>query len=126
MRQQRGFTLLEVMVSIGIFGIISGMMATSFVTMIRNNYENEVRTGAYQAAQQVLDTLRQADPSSIPTSGNSGPQNITIGNRTYSATTYYCEVASQCASASIRGLRVAVTFRSKQRYSVGTVFSQLQ
>jgi prepilin-type N-terminal cleavage/methylation domain-containing protein len=126
MRREQGFTIVEVMVSLGIFGIVSAMMATSMVQMLRTNYDNEVRSGAYSAAQLVLDDFRSQNISLLPTSGNGTIQNITISGKTFNVTPTFCITASDCATANIRGIRVSVSHKSQVRYVVDTVYARLQ
>ena len=125
-KTENGFTIIEVMVSLGLFGIVSAMMVTSMVQMQRLNYDNAVRTGAFSAAQQVLDSYRATDPATLPASGNGAVQNITIGGRVYNVTPRFCPTAAHCSSANIRGISLIVAHKNVTRYTVETVFSRLQ
>jgi prepilin-type N-terminal cleavage/methylation domain-containing protein len=126
MRCQRGFTIIEVMVALGMFGVASAMMATSMVQMQRVNYENEVRSGAYAAAQLVLDDIRSQNIGVLPTSGSGPTQNITVSTRTYNVTPSYCITPSDCSSANVRGIRASVSYRGRVWYVVDTIYARLQ
>lgn len=123
---ERGFTIIEVMVALGMFGIVSAMMATTMVQLQRANYENEVRSGAYAAAQLVLDDLRSQNIAELPTFGSSAVQNVVISGKTYAVTPSYCITASQCPSVNVRGIRVSVSHKNRVRYMVDTVYARLQ
>ena len=121
----RGFTLLEVMFSMVIFGIAAAGMTHGFAQMQHRNWEYEVRSGAIGAAQEVLDRLRVADPYSMPDSGSSS-QSINYADRDYEIITTYCAESSYCSSSNIRHVRIGVNYLGKTRYRVDTVFCQLK
>lgn len=121
----RGFSLIEVMASIAIFGIVAAGMTSSFVQLQKTNLANEIRSGAMGAAQKVMDELRVEDPAALPSNGSSAPQIITIQGRDYSVTTSYCPNATYCSS-TMRMLRVSVNYRSQKRYEVDSIYCQLQ
>jgi prepilin-type N-terminal cleavage/methylation domain-containing protein len=124
--RQRGFTMIEVMVALAMFGIASAMMATSMVQMQRVNHENEIRTGSYAAAQQVLDGFRSQNIGLLPSSGNGAVQNVVISGRTFAVTPSYCLTTSDCTSPNIRGIRVSVKYLNQVKYVVDTVYARLQ
>ncbi len=124
--KERGFTIIEVMVALGMFGVVSAMMATTMVQLQRTNYENEIRSGSYAAAQLVLDDLRSQNISTLPTSGNGPVQNVVIAGRTYAVTPTYCLTVSECSSVNIRGIRVSVSHKNQVKYLVNTVYARLQ
>ena len=123
---QKGFTLIEVMVAMLIYGLALGAMAPVFVAHTQYNTRAELRTGALNAAQQVLDVYRVEDPTTLPTSGNATPEDVVIENRTYTVTTYFCQTADYCASGNNRHLTVDVAYQNEVIYSVETVFTRLQ
>lgn len=119
-----GFSLVEVMVAMALFTMVSALMAPSFIYHLKTNYNSEVKNGAIAASQQRLDILRSQDPSTLPSSG-SDTQNIAVGERTFSVKTIYCRNSAWC-SASSRNLNLEITHRNKIVYKVETVFSQLR
>jgi prepilin-type N-terminal cleavage/methylation domain-containing protein len=123
--REHGFTLLELLFAVGIFGIAATMTTQSLVQMHRQNGESEVRTAAIGAAQRVLDEIRFTDPSTLPMSGTS-TQNVTVDSRVFAVSTEYCALGSFCSSSNIRQVRVGVTYRGQSRYQVDTVFCQLR
>jgi type II secretion system protein I len=125
MKPQKGFTLLEVLVSLSIFSIVSAGMAKSFAFQLSTNSRNERKSAAILAAQQVLDDLRSRDPNTFPTSG-SNTQTVSIGERDFSVVTSYCSVSSYCTSTNIRHLKVDVNLLGETQYSVSTVYAQLR
>lgn len=123
-RIQAGFSLVEVLVAMSLFTIVSALMVPSFIYHSKTNYKSEVKNGAIAATQQRLDTLRSQDPSTLSSSG-SDTQNISIGERTYSVKTIYCRNPSWC-NTSARNLNIEVSHRNIIVYKAETVFSQLR
>jgi prepilin-type N-terminal cleavage/methylation domain-containing protein len=124
-RSDDGFTLIEVLVSLTLFSIASIGFAKAFVNQVRFITQSEQRTGAIQAAEQVLDAARVSDPSLLPTSG-SVDKTVQIGSRSYVVSTLYCLDASFCISPRIRHITVRVTLRGVPQYEVATAFAQLR
>lgn len=119
-----GFSLIEVIVAMALFTLVSALMAPSFLYHLKTNYNSEVKNGAIAATQQRLDTIRSQDPALLPSSGYD-TQNITFGERTFSVKTLYCRNAAWCSS-SARNINVEVSYRNKLIYKAETVFSQLK
>ena len=125
-RHQSGFTVLESLVALGIFSIAALAMANAFATNMSFNTLSDIRTGAIQAGQQILDDNRFSDPSSLPSSGASVNENVQIGNRTYNTTTTYCRNMSYCNSTNVRTVFVEVSYKGKEYYEVETAYTQLR
>lgn len=125
-RNQKGFTLIETIVALGVFGIASAAIANGFVTQMRTNNQNTQRGESIAAAQFILDQQRVIDPTSMPTTGTSAPTNVVVGSHTYSVTITYCAVPAYCVSPNVRHLRVNVSYQTVLRYSVDTVYAQLR
>lgn len=125
-RKAAGFSLLEVLVSLSLFSVVSAIMATSFTTHQDFNTQSALRTAAAMAAQQVLDTTRVEDPASLPTYGSSAAENVTIGTKTFQVVTTYCPISTYCSSANIRHLRLEVSYNGDLQYEVDTVYTRLQ
>ena len=126
LRRNRGFTLLEVLVSLVIFSLASAAMATSFLTHLQRNNQTERRSEAIAAAQQILDQIRTEEPTALPNSGSDSPVDITMGNRTYAVTATYCSDPTYCTSNNIRHIRVTVDYRDETIYEVETIYAQLR
>ncbi len=124
--KQRGFTLLEVMISLFIFSIVLTGMSRAFIQNIRANTSTQIRTEAIGAAQQVLDNVRLQDISALPTSGSSAPQSVVVGNHTYTVVIKYCLDVTMCALTSTRHLTVDVDYNSERVFETETVFTQLR
>lgn len=121
---ERGLTLIEALVALAILGIAAVAIMPAFMTQLDSNRRSETRSGAVTASQQVLEGLRLADPASLPTTGAGAPQTVTVGDRTYEVTTFYCLQAALCDARS-RHLRVEVSHDGRVVYDVETVFTQL-
>ncbi len=123
---EAGFSLLEVLVAITLFSIVSMGLARGFIMQMKSNTDSEIRAQSLSAAQYVLDRLRTVDPASLPSSGSAAPETVSISGRNYSVTIRYCALASYCIAATTRHLRATVSYQNKQRYEVDTVFTQLR
>ena len=126
MKSKKGFSLLEVLISISLFTVAAMALAQAFSYQLAFNNANEIRGGAIMAAQQVLDVYRVQDPAILPQSGSSPEQFLTIGGRTYSVVAYFCEQAIYCQSNRVRQIRAAVHYQNKKFYEVQTIYSQLK
>ncbi len=121
---ERGMTLVEVLIALAILALVMMAMLPSFISYFDANTRNEQRTGAVEAAQQVVETLRRDDPAALPTSGSSAVQAVTIGSRQYEVVTHYCRESSFCTATS-RHLVIEVRLGGTEIYSVSSVFTQL-
>ena len=126
---ERGFTLLEVLISLVLFSVVSAGVLSSFGDHLRRNLESAVKTGAINAAEYKLDNLRRKDPSTLPSELNGdSPEydTLTIGGRAYNLTTRYCSDATHCDSTRNRHIKVQVAYKGKEYYSVETVYTVLK
>lgn len=122
---ERGMTVVEALVAIAILGVAMAAVMPAFVIQVHVNTDNELRSGAVAAAQQVMESLRLDDPASMPESGFTGPLTINAGSRQYEAFVRYCRRSDYCNAGS-RNLVVEVYFDDRLVYSVETVFTQLR
>jgi len=129
LRKQKGFSVIEVIVSLGIFSIVSAMMSTGIIKMQRANYDNSIRTGAFSAAQRFLDRCRSLDPAGTGASTITGecstPTDVTIADRVHTVVPRICENPLLCPSPSVKSLKAEVFFKGIKRYEVETVFARL-
>jgi general secretion pathway protein I len=126
LKTERGFTLLEVLVSIVIFTVAALGMAKAFTDHLTTNTLNERRSEAISAAQQVLDNVRTLDPATLPASGQAAEQTITFGERSYKVNLFYCFPSTYCTSNNIRQLHTEVKLNGQLIYQVDTVYAQLR
>ncbi|MCB0345327.1 MAG: type II secretion system protein [Bdellovibrionales bacterium] len=123
---QKGFSLLEVLFALAIFSIVLAGMPNFFITQTKLNMRSQIRTEALAAAKQRMDYLRLQDPSDLPTTGSEGPETVTVNDRDFDVTTFYCEEPTFCTSNNNRHIRIAVSYRDEERYDVETVFTKLR
>lgn len=123
--RQRGYTIIETLVSLCIFGMVSVGIAGGMTSYMRFNTVNEQKSGAIMAAQVVLDDLRMTDPVTLPSTGETS-ESVQVGNRSYLVTTSYCSSSEFCTSNNLRHLRLRVTYRDAELYNVETVYAQLR
>jgi Tfp pilus assembly protein PilV len=122
---ETGVSMMELMVALVLFGIMSLGVCKAFLTHLRFNTNAEIRTSAMMAAQLRLDALRLEDPASMASSGTTS-QNITIGDYIFQVRTTYCSPSTYCTSANTRHITVEVRKNNQRIYDVDTVFSQLR
>lgn len=118
---QRGFTLIEVIVALGIFDVLGTIAALSMVQNLRTSLANQVRYEAIQAAQATLDKIRFED---VATLTGSRTESVVVGARTYTVAVTYCKIEEFCLSKDIRHIDLAVTYRDKHVYATDTVFTK--
>ncbi len=124
LNNQNGYTILEVLVAIAILAIVISYSSTAVVNQVGANYKAVVRSEAAQAAQSVIDDLRNMDVPSMKTSGADAPLDVTVNaGRTYSVLVEYCKNATYCTSAEARHVSVSVEHNSKDVYKTETVFT---
>jgi len=122
---QQGFSLMEVIVSMALLGIISAGIVPGFLNYFATITTNDVRTGAVNAAQVRLDALRIANPADLPSSG-SDSVDINVGNYIFTVVTTYCLDASYCELNNTRHLHVDVNRNAETIYRVETIYTQLK
>lgn len=122
----RGFSLLELLVSLLIFEVVLAGSMSEVMQYIKTSRDNQLRTEAAGAAQFVLDELRSADPSSLPVGGSGVSQTVSVGEHTFEVAPRYCVNEALCSSPSIRQIRITVSRGNKVWYQVDTVYAQLR
>ena len=130
-QQQAGTSLMEVLVSISLLGIVTTVFITSSLSMSRMLSNAETKSQAVLAAQEVLESLRQEKTSSMPSTLTvESPVDIDLNGRTYQVTITYCEDSQYCMSNAATGLlgsrhiKAEVSFNNKIFYEIETVFTE--
>lgn len=121
-----GFSLLELVASIGILAIVMSSLLQVMLGHIRHNYENEVRSEAMLLAQKTLDEIRFQDPGLLPDSGSLDPIEHTVGHRSYNVTTFFCLEDSFCNAPTIRHITVHVEHNGRLAYQTETVYARMR
>jgi prepilin-type N-terminal cleavage/methylation domain-containing protein len=80
---ERGFTLIETLVSLGLFVVATAAIGGLLVSQIRMETSNAAKTTAISLAAKELEDLRALDYSSIPASRTS---TATVSGLTYTVT----------------------------------------
>lgn len=120
-----GFTLIEVLVSMGLMAIIGASLFQGFTTQSRYNTLSQERNRAAAAAQVVMDEYRLEDPAELPESGEQ-EETVEVGGHDYAVTTEFCADATYCTSERIKHLRVTVERSGEVLFRADTVYSQLR
>ncbi|AWN23202.1 hypothetical protein DKM44_08165 [Deinococcus irradiatisoli] len=125
LQRSAGMSLLEVLIALLVISLVLSFAISALLGNASLNDKSEVTSGAAAAVRRVLDRTRAADPSTLPSSGTSEPENVTVGNRTYTVYTDYCVQPEYC-TASARSLRVRARLgASGDLVSTDTVFTSV-
>lgn len=122
---ERGFSLVEVLLAVALVGVVVMGVVPAFIVCKETNSRNEVRSGALAAAQQVMEEYRHAAPESLPSSGSSPTQVVTVGERDYEVIAYYCVASAWCDTQS-RHVTIEVSFGNETLLTVESVFTKLR
>lgn len=125
-REESGFTMLETLVSIAIFGIFSATMINTVLAFVRRINETQVQTEAVAIANRKFDELRQERPDALPSSGTVGPEAARSGEFNFQIFTTYCGTAALCPSSRTRHVRVDVRLRGRSVFDAESVFTRLR
>lgn len=120
--RRAGFSLIEAIIAIAIIGIVLAAVVPAFVSNLRINTDNEVRTGAVAAAQTVLDRFRVQPKGDWPTSGST--VSVDSHARSYDVQVDYqrfCQGGNCFDGAELIDLEVG--YGGRTRYTVSTVFT---
>lgn len=123
-KSYKGFTLIETLLALLIFGIAVSIMIPFFYEQKLKNNNSKIRTEAVAFSQEILDGLRQQDVANLPITGNQTRTKAVMGED-YTATITYCEVAANCSDSS-RQIKLQIGHYGKTVYEVETVFTRLQ
>ena len=123
--RERGLTLVEALVALGILAVILSAVAPTFMTYLDANTLSEIRTGAMLAAEETMEQLRRQDPASLPTTGTSPLAVVHADARDFEVLTRYC-VASQYCNDDSRHLMVEVSYGGRTVYTVESIFTTLR
>ncbi len=127
--KENAFSLIEILVALSILAFVLTAFHTS-LTQASNSIKNaEIKSEAQIAAQQVLDVLRLANPSTLPRTRTSDPaENIIVGRTTYQVLVTYCSNLTYCPPTTTNDTRhvaVDVKYNNQLVYEVESVFTKL-
>ena len=122
-----GFSLLEVLVALGILAVAIAAALTSITTNLKANHKAELSFEGAQAAQTVIDQIRSQDIATLPTSGTDTARQIQVKDgRTFDVYVTYCATPAYCTSNEVRQLTVRVNYKGQSVYRTETVFSMFE
>lgn len=123
-KRRAGFSLIEALIAVSIFGIALAAVVPSFIFNARTNRESQRRTEAVVVAQQYVDSLRQQDFGSWPETGATATQ--TVNGKSYQTVLTYCVGTLIHCGDGARHLKVEVKTDGKVYYQVETVYTAFE
>lgn len=124
MISKKGFTIIEVLIAISIFGIVMGSLASASIGFTNWITKSERKVGAIAVVQRAIESLRDDDPAAMPTSGTVS-ETVASGGRSFVVETSYCQNAAYCTT-SARHITVTAKFAGTAIFKSQTVFAQLE
>jgi prepilin-type N-terminal cleavage/methylation domain-containing protein len=121
----RGFTLTESLLALTLLGLALAAIMPAFLVHTGVNTLCEERSGAVAAAQESLESLRQLDPVTLPSSGSSDVALISVGDRDYEVVVHYCTRDELCGTDK-RHVILEVFHGGYTVYTVETVYTRLR
>jgi prepilin-type N-terminal cleavage/methylation domain-containing protein len=118
---QRGFSLVEVLVAVTLFTLVSAGITSFAVSSMRRTSGNRASAGAVVAGQQELEDLRGLAYADIA----SRSYNTTIGNLSYSVATV---VQNNTPAANMKQVMVSVSWTGPwgvQTHVLRTILTQI-
>lgn len=111
---RQGFTLMEILVSVGIIAIVGTVIAQSFFSMVRTNIKSELLNNIKQNGDFAVDVMSRmmrsaASVTTTCTSTGTTTQSLAIQNADGFTTTFNCVLDGNVA-------RIASTSGSKTEY----------
>lgn len=114
-RQEQGFTLIEVLVSVALIGVLVTMATTIFINTVRNAKKADIVNEARQNASLVIDQLqRDVRTSSSPASINATGTSMTVNGIVWLCV---AEVPGTTNGYITRDAGTAVTITNKDKVS---------
>ncbi|MBB6098243.1 type IV pilus modification protein PilV [Deinobacterium chartae] len=119
-RRSQGFTLIEVLIALTVFGIAMMAIIPMFVSNMQMNSDSELRTQGAHLAQDYIEALRLKDPGALAAE----TKTVNVGSRTFRIESEYCTKSSLCGSGS-KHILVKVRHNNEIVFQTETVFTQL-
>lgn len=130
-RNQNGFTFIELMISVLIFGIVASGMTGSLIQNRPLNEFSAVKANGSLFAQERLEHYRSLDIASIPSTG-SATTSVTQDGTTYTIKASFCPTnlnkcsitTSPCTlsnNARLRQVAIEVNDGSKNLVCISTI-----
>ena len=123
-KKHAGFTLIETLVTMALLSIAIIPLSGLAITYRKSITDMKIRSDAMAAAQQVAESYRFGDITSLQTSGTTSTS-LAVSGRNYTIYTDFCTVSAYCTT-STRHLLFRVHFNAQQKYQMETVFTQLR
>lgn len=123
LRRNKGFTLLELLVSMTILSVGLLGMASLTTGIIRGNYFSKSVTAATVVAQNRLEDVQRAGYANATTANfSAGPDNVDMGGVTFSRTTTIDDITP---AANMKTIGVEVSWEGGAKsVTLSTILAQ--
>lgn len=126
-QRERAFSLLEVLVSISLLGIVLASVFPVANSLTRYVRSMSLRSEAVALAQQKFDELRARSIDALPASGSAAPEALSMGAHNFQLLTTYCAgAAAWCPSNRTRHIRIQVFHQNQEIHRAETIFTRLR
>lgn len=121
-RDQRGVTLLETVVALGLFAISAATIGTFMISQIRHASSNDLYTKAYALAEEELESTRALRFDDM----EDDTRTVTIGNMEY---TVVKQVDDDTPASGLKQIQVDVSWSDTggpRNVSVHTIYTEVR
>lgn len=122
--KEKGFSLIEVLISLGILMLVSTGIFHSLLSNIKLTRNTFYRSQAVQVAQEYLDSLRVENPANLPSSGKT-ETTINVGERVFNLEVSYCSKENLCG-LNTRQIEIDVFYKGVKHFYAETVYTKLK
>ena len=119
---QRGASMIETVVALGLFGIVAASMSGFLTHQVRRSSANHLSTIAYDLAESALETARAGNIGDLTSSSKT----VSEGNMTFTVAT---QVQDDTPSVGLKTVNARVTWKDQlgtQQIDVPAVYTEVR
>ncbi len=120
---EKGIGLIEALMALVVIIIATATILPTFISFAKANTASDIRTGAVDAAEWVLERYRFEEISQL--NRDDYEETILVSSREYEVLTTFCEDQSFCDDQTVQ-IVVEVSYNDKIYYKVQTVYTDLK
>ena len=120
---EKGIGMIEALVALVVIAIATSTILPTFISFSRANTASEIRTGAVDAAEWVLESYRYQKISTL--SRDDKQETILVNSREYEVFSTFCDNSGLCDDSTVQ-IIVEVFYNGKAYYKLQTVYTDLK